>query len=1119
MTPEELEEERQRAFKLLDNDALFVDNQTDLAFGINNDVAPVVEDVAPVDIEAERQRAFKLLDQPDEVDIPDVSKGVDVADLDFSKQFSVSDLVKDESLFGVIKDVQKLRQDKEFKEGDSREDFVNEFLADQRFTDFNTYGTISELSYIKNADPEEARKSALARKVYGNTASFYEEGGQGGISPYYDIIKAIAVDPVSYLGFGVGKIATAGAARVAGTAATKELAEQGLKQVAKKAAGYGAVSEGLIGAAAAITDQNLSNTVLEKLDEEPEEVNWGVVGLVGVVSAALGGISTYAGVNKDPSKTMNLINEEIKKRQAKVADTIAQPPTKLEEIVMGPISDGMDEAVEGYMKAHGNSIVDALDPEGIITDPRVKVDYVRITAQAAYKMWQSNPAEYGKMKGERVQDVIARIITSSDALDDTAVEQGLMQLGISKNEYAGMFLASGSASGQTLNALSQFAKNVTKEDTALKKKFDELYGSEDERVGAFAKGIDFLRRIDRESKVWITSGIDTLMRNIVGTSIGMTLKAGSTMLEGIVYAAGVGVKGALTGVKTGDATKIISESYADAVGVFFNLVDTKKKNLSYQTAEEILKFNPTARDTLFKSLQETGEQDISKLGRWANTMNVAVDGVFRRAVFTDSVAKQLKDQGIDLYTDILAKNKVVPAPVIKRAMNDSLKSTFSYMPKETKKGVRNLETMGETGASMIVKLVETIPLSSLAIPFPRFMANAMAFQYRYSPAGGLFGAGGDFLTARALQKEGKEEASQVMFRQANMKFAQGVVGTSALYAAYNYRENNQGEDWFNVKLTEGGITDVRSLFPIGPYMAVADFMVKMDKGEPAKTGDMIESFLGMKLPAGTSGYFFDNIAAAMDSEKSADQLQIAIGKVVGDYVGRFSQPFVFKQAYDTIDMLREEGSLARDPNVLDEGEGGGTAAVQRIMNKLPILKEYLPEAAPRFRESENIYKEGELFNRLIGIRQMPNKSGAEKEITRLQINPYSVYGRSTGSKEFDNKIVREINKDVLPLVKELIADEEYQRATFLEKKIAMHEVIRESVSFIKGRVMDEMQWDDEKRDKYYKLQFNKLPDLTRRFINERYNKDYGMTMEEANDYQDVDWYKFELDLVKKGSFE
>ena len=209
--------------------------------------------------------------------------------VNFEKQFGFDDLSKKPELFEVIKDAQKVRRNKVYKEGESKEEFVKDFMDDMRFTDWNTaLGTVSELSYMKNAPTQDAAKAGLARRVYENTKGMFEEGGQTGFRPYWDTLFAVATDPVSYLGFGAGKVATTGAARVAATTLGKQTAAGVIGGVARKAAGVSALAEGVGAGLGEYTQQRLKQTVATSLGEEAPELDAGRLAAVSLFSVAYG---------------------------------------------------------------------------------------------------------------------------------------------------------------------------------------------------------------------------------------------------------------------------------------------------------------------------------------------------------------------------------------------------------------------------------------------------------------------------------------------------------------------------------------------------------------------------------------------------------------------------------------------------------------------------------------------------------------------------------------------------------------------------------------------------------------------------------------------------------------
>ena len=155
---------------------------------------------------------------------------------------------------------------------------------------------------------------------------------------------------------------------------------------------------------------------------------------------------------------------------------------------------------------------------------------------------------------------------------------------------------------------------------------------------------------------------------------------------------------------------------------------------------------------------------------------------------------------------LIDQGKVIPSDILKEAADDTLKATFSYTPKVQKGGIKTFEAGAEAVGNYFVKAAE-VPGGSLFVTFPRFMTNAMAFQYRYSPLGGLSGAE-DVLRGSKMLANG-DEGGASLIRTGQENIAKGIVGTAALLAAIDYRENNQDVEWGMWKRGDG--TTVYSL--------------------------------------------------------------------------------------------------------------------------------------------------------------------------------------------------------------------------------------------------------------------------------------------------------------------
>jgi hypothetical protein len=528
-----------------------------------------------------------------------------------------------------------------------------------------------------------------------------------------------------------------------------------------------------------------------------------------------------------------------------------------------------------------------------------------------------------------------------------------------------------------------------------------------------------------------------------------------------------------------------------------------KGGLSTEVTDTLLQNNPALRNNILSATQESSTNEISRAAKIFNTLNVAQDAFFRKAIFNASVEKHMRRAGLDMY-EVIGQGKTIPASILQQATDETLKATFSYTPKAQKKGIETFEAGAEAAGNLFVKAAE-FPGGSLIATFPRFMSNAIAFQYRYSIFGAMSGA--EDLAQGSLLKATGSSGGEALIRKGQENIAKGVVGTAALAAAYDYRLSNQDTEWYNMKNDDGSTVDTRAIFPLGPTLAVADFMAKRKMGLEPKTAEMVESIIGMKMPAGTQNQFLDQVFAAMSSEKEADKIEIALGKVVGDFTARFSQPFVFKSAYEFFDLFREGGSIQRDPNVIkaeDSGDRFIEAAVNRVQSKLPVAKESLPEAVPRLREGP-VYKEGEFFYSLVGVRETPAKTPAEKEIVRLGIDPFKLYGPSSGDRLYDRAFVEAANPMVINAIERTTANKRYQALSPTEQKLALTNVVRDVTGIARDKTDGKFMSEDILRVK--KMQFDKLSQDQRKVINERYAKDNnGVTLEEAKDYKAVDKY-------------
>jgi hypothetical protein len=926
---------------------------------------------------------------------------------------------------------------------------VADFLSDMRFNEYNTLlGALPTLNFIRNASDEDKKTVAEAYRLYQETAGVDEPGGQKGFRPIADVAKAIVTDPLNFLGFLTSKTASFVLNQSGSRVIPRIVVPKGASKAAKKAAEK-ANKEAL---AVSMQDTARRQALTPAITKGTAALTEGSVGLASNI--------VDQKTRQEVAKSLGEEVPEINAGEAAVATILST--------ALG-YAQGVPAAKEKTTKQFerlGQEIKKRKEQGLIPDDPTTPTKGTeQIAIDAVNENMDRVVKEYTEKEGRKILEEVG--------------ERGILTDPIIREDLSARAV--------------RVAVRIIQSDPEFRVKPGQQVSDVINRVFSSASVID-----------------DNVLEQAIlaaGTAIGLPLKAGTDLLEGLVYTTGV----ALTG-KGVEATKqAFVNTLKDTVNVWFYL---RRGGLSADVSDKLLSASPTLRKTMYNSLQEASINDVSKVAQAANVLNNAQDVFFRRAVFNASVEVQLRRLGVDLYKDILAKDKLVPAQILSRAMDDALKTTFSYMPRVTKD--MGLETGVETTVSYAISTLERFPTSSLWITFPRFMANAMAYQYRYSA--GFVGGIEDIVKYFDANAAGEVDKAQLHLRRANLKTVQSITGLSLLYQAYEYRLENQDKPAYMLPGAlgdKGNATDIRPVFPLWPFFATADLLAKIKLGTTSRqaVGDTFQAVIGIKLPAGSQGTLIEKIIQSINSVKSEEDVSVVLGRVVGDFLGRFTQPFVAKNFYDFYDdIFSEGGTIARDPNVLETDNQFLETVSKRVASKLPgekflgVLpgKESLPEAIPRLREGP-IYREGQFFNRLVGFRTQTTPSPIEREITKLGLDAYRLYGNGSGDKKYDRGFIEEANKLVLPRLKGVIGTQSYNKKTTAEKRRTISDIVKEQTAIASEINNEKFTATDIKR--IYKMRFNRLTEIDRTLINERYARDHGgISLEEANDYMQIEKY-------------
>jgi len=1069
---------------------------------VKEETRPSLKGATSESFESTFEMEMGLTEQPQEV--------VELKPKEIPKT-AFEDLEKDKNFF-VIKDYAEARFGEEGKQkkGESRSDYIKRWMTAMRQTQWNTtLNAVPELNWLYNAGKEDVAKAAKAWQLYDTIPDWYEEGGQPGIRPFYEATLSAVSDPTNLVSLGLGSFARYKAARAAiGAAMNQKI----------KAVGVAASAEAAIGAAQSAVDQQI-----EIETDRRESISGTEIAISSSVGALFGGLEARAAFGKGPKKTTKQDLEEVLAAKKPIKPDATE--TKFNEIW----DKELEQTLTEFDKFEGRQTLDKLSPPTDITEAQVKKNLSLRSIEVAKYILLADPnfrdaAQRVANKEQKISDAVKDVFMTIEQrtkegdvdvpkINDTIFEAALERAGINLKEFAEAArttVGDGATIMQGYSAAAAIIRRAMDIDPEAKKLINNLYGRSQEVPSSYGWLGDGIRRIERESKALVTSAIGTTMRNMMGTGVGLTFDAAKNLLESSTFAVGKTIKAGYNIAVRGESYQkgAITKGISDIVKDSFNtLTYLTNAGITAEVTDAILKHNPRIQRQIFHALQETGTEELSAISRFASTFNVAQDVLFRRAIFTASIERQMRRAGMDMY-EILAQNKRIPADVIKNAADQALMGTFSFMPK---KGLGNY----------FVKVFEA-PGMSLVNPFPRFMVNAISFQMKYNPI--VAGARMTSDAAQALLQKKKDPAmAERLGRRAVERMSEGVVGGAAILAAYQYRSENEDLKAWELKNDDGSVIDTRAIFPVGPFLIMGDLFHKLmnNKFSEVKVKESLETLAGMKIPGGTQFTLLESLPELAEGVlagfqgKEADKALAAAGRFVGDFVTRFIQPLQPLNAF--VETFDKEMQIARDPNVITSDDLVMESAMNRVKAKFPIealpedMVEPLPEAVSYFREGPPI-RGGEFFNTLTGLRAQPAANRLEKEVKELNIEPYKFFP-SSGLRTLD----REIIKTALPYVEQLVFERmdrgDYDDMSLYQKREAFTNAMRLAIKDARDEVMG--MFEAEQQSAYHKLVYNRLPADQRRIISAAYARENdGRSIEEDKAYDRHYEYIGEIEMLE-----
>lgn len=1050
-----------------------------------------------------------------------------------SDKLTLDSVADDSSVMNTLQQYADSRFGEEGKRlpNESNKEYLQRFMTHVRQFESNSVELAGQIDWLRGASQADKAKFAKLYTTYQDLPTPFEEGGDSVLRATRDYVFSLASDPLTLITAGVGKLGTTAAQKAATKslleAASKKTAQEvakkgaltaaeqtarmqakkkGMKGATKQILGAGAV-EGALGAGMSIGLQEV-----EKKSGLREDTSLTEAAIAAGLGAAVGGGFSALAARGAGKQAVETTAQELKR----VADD-----ELAEELQSGAKAASRD--LYEFDELNGYKVREALRPladvKDTLSDVALKSEMQRRIAKASNEILE-DLADKGevpdifKQKGTKASEVVRTIMFGEQDIDSTVLDGALSRAGISVTDFLDFSGVSLQDAAKTMSSYSQTGKilnRIRDIDPTAANQLKQYVDKDSSTIGIFGRAHEFMQYLDRNRRALMVTQLSTTVRNVATAGARLTFEGAANLIDSSIYHLGKSVNATLQGRVSAKGVKEgFKDLLRDSMGTVMLL---NQSSTTKRASEKLLKYNPQLARILDRSLQEVGEdQSLHFLARKANTLNIAQDLFFRRAVFVNSVDKILRrtaptidGKKITGVADFLATGKQLPSAVLKDAVEESLSFTFSRMPKP--KGGK----MGDTFAYHFVKLNEAvgplpgaigIPFGTGAFPFARFMANAIQFQFEYSPLNFV----SSIQSSPKLLKyaRGLADAKDMKaLAKAREDFSKATVGTAALMAAIKYRAENQDVKWYEARGNDERPYDLRPFFPAAPYLMVADLIVKWGDGRlnEASAKDVLEGLTGAQLRAGLSSYMVDSLFETISSEGGLTGVKAEkMAEYVGGYVGELGGGFVTptRVVSDVIAAFNEEAAIVRDARQVEgvgAAERGLSSAKNQFLKNLPVFQESLPEFQSPTR-SQRIMRQSPLTKQLLGITYSERRTDIEDELIAKGYESFEIVP-STGDKTADAFVKKYMGSYVENNLGDLINTERYEKMSNNEQKAAIRNKLIQlrAVSKELGKA-EAVGAYEEAYTPFDRAEWGRLSNLERGLADDYYMEKHGKTVVE-----------------------
>ena len=952
-----------------------------------------------------------------------------------------SALKQDPSWIESSKKIYQLNEGDDAPKLDSDEQYANYGLRYMGWFNYNLPKMSLEATQLTQATDDQ-------KKAFVNLMDMYD-AKEASLAGFGRALKGLATDPSTYLGIGTFGAATAGAQAV------KQGIKEGVKQATKAGIKQGAKIGALEGSVYTATDNALRQSARITAGEQGQfdvAQNLKAAAFGGSIGAGLGGsLGGYARNVAAKAEKAAQQDAFIKQTQKEIAE---------EQEATEAIYDWADVVTgrEPVKTEYSRTLAEEAREELAETTPDVQADINLGLNQNIIDTGVEILNELKIPRNPSIQ-ISDQLFDALQGIDEEPLKKGIFDEVLKRNnikdpmELLQLFKIGTSDSARRLNQLSvarkrlqnvadDLSNGIPNEDwasTALRKigiKKENIYALDNIRRGLLVSQIatsarNFTAQVGRVGMHTITDVLDNVLNqtfNPIKRLFGKeTPPVDHTQSFKLLANLTTNVK------KSKDVTDFVTDYFVN-----------EKNRLFTNYASDVAK----ATDSKPFVRAQKVVDGLNKLNRMQ-------EYYYRRGMFTASLDDSLRKKGINL-DDVIKNNditKITEADVTK-AVDDALKFTYAKTPD-------NALLKG------FVDTVNKMPFVATGIlPFPRFMANAIEFQYKHSPLGAL-----SLLSPKERAKIAKGDFKTL---------SQTMLGTGLLMGAIEAKRTGfGGEKWYELKGTDGTTIDARPYFPLTPYLLVADLVVRSEEGRiPPDAKDILQGLTGAQFRAGAGLALVDNLINDLSGIDSEDKIDRAISRYTSDVLGGYLTPL--RMFNDFVDQQQEFRTTIPTGDI-------PTDIAQQLGTSIPFYRERFPTVESPTRAEipgrpktvrvpfTDVEVPGPLARQLTGITVREAKNPAEKELDRLgfkrrDILPY------TGDRQADQLVSKYIGPVVENVISRLVVAPAYQQLNNPTKAEVMKAALRE----IRAEIKPFAEAEDPER--FARIKYNRLSKSLRRIL-------------------------------------